>query len=56
MARAAQSHNGHFSQASKTREGEKRPLFIWGQSRPEGNLSLGCVPSSGQPWGPQEVA
>lgn len=26
-----------------------------GQSRPEGNLSLGCVPSSGQPSGPQEV-
>lgn len=49
------THNGHFSEASKAKEGEKRPLFVWGQSRPEGNLSFGCVPSSGQPWGPQEV-
>ena len=55
MASAAQLHNGHFSWASRAREGEKGPLFIWGWSRPEGNSSLGCVPPSGQPWGPQEV-
>lgn len=55
MARAAQSHNGHFSEASGTREGEKGPLFIWGQSRPKGNPSFGCVSPSGQLWGPQEV-
>lgn len=55
MARAAQTHNGHFSWASRAKEGEKGPLFNWGWNRPEGNPSLGCVPPSGQPWWPQEV-
>ena len=36
MARAAQTHNGHFSWASRAKEGEKGPLFNWGWNRPGG--------------------
>lgn len=54
MARAAQPHNGHFSWASRAKEGEKRPLFIWSWNRPEGNLSLGMSPLQANHGGPRK--
>lgn len=37
-------------------QGGREGAFVHlGWSTPEGNPSLGCVPSSGQPWGLQEV-